>query len=320
MKKILIAICAALLLLAGTGCEKTIEFKGEETQPRLTVSSEVEAGQPLVVYVASSLFFLADEKGGAAFTQGLDTQRGEVRCYVNGGNEPKRLSPHADESNVSALRYVSDGFAPAPGDHLRLEAEFPGFDPVWAETTVPRMPAFEVISSKWHEMESGDWYNPFDDGEVYHALDLTMAVTDDPTYDKFYFVQPVLEQYIPYLEEVIRTSMTFTSNDVLFRQMSGSNAMQLVDGDGNYFSDELVKGQRREFTISISYVPEKEEDMALYIHVATVNENLYWYDFSYSLLMGDTGLFSEGVTLYSNVNGGYGVFGAAASKWLEVDW
>ena len=271
------------------------------------------------MYVASSLFFLANEKGGAAFTEGLDTLRGQVRCYVNGEKEPKRLTLHADENNLTGLRYVSDDFAPAPGDRLRLEAEFPGFDPVWAETTVPRMPAFQLISSKWHEMDRSNDY-PFEEGEVYHELDLTMAVTDDPAYEKYYFVQPVLEQYFPYLEEMIRYSMTFTSNDILFRQMSGSNAMQLVDGDGNYFSDELVKGQRREFTITISYVPQKEEDMHLYIHVAAVNENLYWYDYSYSQLMGDMGLFSEGVTLYSNVNGGYGVFGAAASQWLEVEW
>ncbi len=319
MKKILSMICAALMILAGTGCEKTIEFKGEETRPCLTVSSEAEAGQPLEVYVASSLFFLANEKGGAAFTEGLDTLRGQVRCYVNGEKEPKRLTLHADENNLTGLRYVSDDFAPAPGDRLRLEAEFPGFDPVWAETTVPRMPAFQLISSKWHEMDRSNDY-PFEEGEVYHELDLTMAVTDDPAYEKYYFVQPVLEQYFPYLEEMIRYSMTFTSNDILFRQMSGSNAMQLVDGDGNYFSDELVKGQRREITITISYVPQKEEDMHLYIHVAAVNENLYWYDYSYSQLMGDMGLFSEGVTLYSNVNGGYGVFGAAASQWLEVEW
>ena len=63
MKKYFYTICAALALLMGAGCEKVIEFKGEVTEPRLTVS-------------------------GQAFTDGLDTLRGQVRCYVNGAKAP----------------------------------------------------------------------------------------------------------------------------------------------------------------------------------------------------------------------------------------
>ena len=68
-------------------------------------------------------------------------------------------------------------------------------------------------------------------------------------------------------------------------------------------------------------LPEKDETMHLWIHSAAVTESLYWFDFSYSQVHeGATGMFSEGATLYSNINGGYGVFCAAASHWMEVDW
>ena len=316
-------LCAALVLLLGSGCEKDIDFKGEQTEPRLTVSAQAEVGEPLSVYVASSIFFLQNDRGGRAFMDGLDTLRGQVRCFVNGAKQPHVLTLQPRDEYASALPYLAEDYSPAPGDRIRLEAEFPGFDPVWAETSVPRMPAFEIVSAKWHK-ESGteEW------GWDYYDLDMTMAVTDDGSYDKYYFLQPVLQFsfnygdfFEGYADEVQFQSYGFSSNDVLFRELGGGkNALQMIDEESNYFSDALIKGQRHEFTITVSMLPEKEESMRMWVHTATVNESLYWYDYSYSRLGDMNGLFSEGVTLYSNVNGGYGVFCAAASQWLEVEW
>ena len=60
MKKTALLCAATLTLLLGAACEKIIEFKGEQTEPRLTISSQAEVGKPLEVYVASSIFFLSD--------------------------------------------------------------------------------------------------------------------------------------------------------------------------------------------------------------------------------------------------------------------
>lgn len=320
MKKYFYTICAALALLMGAGCEKVIEFKGEVTEPRLTVSGQAEAGEPLTVYVASSLFFLTDEKAGQAFTDGLDTLRGQVRCYVNGAKAPHVLTLQPRKEYASALPYRALDYSPAPGDRIRLEAEFPGFDPVWAETVVPLAPAFEIVSAKWHRMSDQEvgWTTD----EAYYEVELTLAVTDDASFDKFYFIQPVLQYRFEYYgEEDLLQSYGFSSNDILFREMSGNNALRMIDEAGNYFSDDLIKGQRREFTITVSMLPEKDESMHLWTHAAAVTESLYWFDYSYTQLRdGGTGLFAEGVTLFSNVNGGYGVFCAAASRWMEVDW
>lgn len=327
MKKMLYTIGAALVLLLGAGCEKVIEFKGEVTEPRLTVSGQAEVGEPLTVYVASSLFFLTDERVGAAFTDGLDTLRGQVRCYVNGAKAPHILTLQPRKEFASALPYQALDYSPAPGDRIRLEAEFPGFDPVWAETAVPLTPAFEIVSAQWRRMteSQGLSWMAGEEGEEawYNEVELTLAVTDDASYDKFYFIQPAVEYHSELFgkEEDYFVSYGFSSSDILFREMSGSNAVRMIDEEGNYFSDKLIKGQRREFTITVSMLPENDGTMRFWIHSAAVNESLYWFDYSYSQVReGATGLFAEGVTLYSNVNGGYGVFGAAASRWLEVDW
>ena len=152
MKQLFYTIYAVLVLLLGAGCEKVIEFEGEVTEPRLTVSGHAEVGEPLTVYVASSLFFLTEERVGQAFIDGLDTLRGQVRCYVNGAKTPHEFTLQPRREYASALPYCALDYAPSPGDRIRVEADFPGFDPVWVETVVPRMPAIEIVSEKWRRM------------------------------------------------------------------------------------------------------------------------------------------------------------------------
>lgn len=307
MKKLLYSLCVSFLLLAAAGCEKVIEFTGEETEARLTLSSRAEAGERLDIYISSSVFFLSDSNEGAAFLKGLDPEQGEVRCYVNGATTP-RLLVFLPKEHSSNLHYRAVDYAPAPGDHIRLEAEFPGFDPVWAETDVPLEPAFELVSVT---------YLPS------YELELTLAVTDDASYDKYYFLQPVNQTWEPSLEQFVTWPLQFSSKDIIFRDMSGASALDAFEDEtGNYFADDLIKGQRHVFVITIPYAPEKEPTVNLLIHAAAVDASLYWYGKSYAQLRASdwTGFFSEGVTLYSNVHGGYGVFCAAASRWLEVEW
>ena len=324
MKRILTSGILAALLLLSAGCEKIIEFKGGQTEPRLTLSSYAEVGEPLTVYVASSIFFLSDQKFGSAFTEGLDTLRGSVRCYVNGSNTPHVLQQFP-EASYASLCYRAPDYEPEPGDHIRLEVEFPGFEPVWAETDVPLRPSFEVLSSKWNRYEFGGLSGLFDDdieGE-YYELEITLAVTDDGSYDKYYFLQPVAFMKEEWLPEGFWISYGFTSNDVIFRELSGGNAMQSLPDESEryYFSDALIKGQRHVFTITTSMVTGREYIEYFGLIAATVNESVYWYDESFHQVeSGLGGIFAEGTTLYSNVHGGYGFFGASFPVLMDVEW
>lgn len=321
MKKILTSWVLAALVLLSVGCEKIIEFKGEETKPQLTLSSYAEAGEPLTVYVASSIFFLADQKYGKAFTENLDTLRGSVRCFVNGEKQPHTLQLFSG-GDISSLCYREPDYAPAPGDHIRLEAEFPGLDPVWAETDVPLNPSFEVISAKWNPVDLGGMEELFGDEGEYYELEITLAVTDDGSYDKYYFLQPVAFRKEEWLPDGFWTSYSFSSNDVIFRELSGSNAMSSLPDDSAryYFSDALIKGQRHTFTITTDMIFDREHIQYFGLITATVNESVYWYDASYHQVdRGLGGIFAEGTTLYSNVHGGYGFFGASVPVLLDVD-
>lgn len=320
MKPIISLLCTVGLLI-GTGCEKIIEFEGEVTRPRLTLAAQASVGEPFTVYVASSIFFLDHSDQEDAFKAPLDTVQGQVRFYVNREKNERVLQLRSGEGGTSYC-YASD-YVPAAGDHIRLEAEFPGFDPAWAEVEVPRKPRFELLSVEFQQLDLSS-------AREFCQVDLTLAVSDDGTYDKYYFLQPFVSysNTLPWWDEqeTILTPLLFTSNDVIFQDVDGTSLLlEALDSEsglaGNYFSDALIKGQRHVFKITVLNVPAPERISLFGLKLATVDENQYWYDYSYSQLKGRfDGLFSEAVSLYSNVHGGYGIVYANAPVWLGVEW
>ena len=323
MKKYYIPCVLALVALLGTACEKVIEFKGEIAEPRLTISAEALAGESFSVYVASSVFFLQRVIDGKAYIENLDTLHGEVRCFVNGSQQSRRMVLQPLEVSINSLCYLAEDYVPAPGDHIRLEAEFPGFDPVWAETDVPLMPKLEIVSTgEWKLMEKS-WEEEPD----YYEVEMTLRVTDDGSYEKYYCLQPIAGYHYPPTGSDLVQVLQFKSSDIIFQQVDVS-AFQRFDfqtGEAlavNYFPDDMFKGTSYEFKIQLLRVPAPQDLHFLGLNISTVTESLYWYDMSYSQQEFQFNLFAEGVTLYSNVQGGYGVLCAAAPRWIDilVEW
>ena len=83
-------------------------------------------------------------------------------------------------------------------------------------------------------------------------------------------------------------------------------------------SDALIRGKEHTMKIVVPGLQHLEEGQRFFVDLRTVTESLYWFDVSYAQLRNDFGLFTEGVTLYSNVSGGYGVLCAAATTTVEV--
>lgn len=299
----LLAACCAL------SCEKYIEFDGEESAPRLTVSALAQAGEPLSAYVSASVFFL-NNWGVESFVESLDVSRGRVSVSVNGAVEAMTLLSGTEQLDGSLL-YGCD-YVPQPGDHLVLEAEFPGFDPVRAETDVPFPPRFEVTSLAFRE-----------EGVV-GELELSLLLHDDGSYTKYYCLVPKTEYHYGEDSQSYEVAHRFRSDDLVFKNMSlGVLDLYNVLFDDNslvshYFSDEMIRGKEHALKIVIPNLPLLEEGQRFFVELQTVTESLYWYDVSFAQMKNDFALFSEGVTLYSNVQDGYGVFCAAATTCVEV--
>ena len=112
MKKIINVLTLLLAVLSAASCEKYIEFNGEESEPRLTVSALAKAGEPFSAYVSSSLFFLNSDMI-EAFVKDLDVSRGVVQVTVNGAPGPVVMRCMPDKVD-GALLYACD-YVPRPG-------------------------------------------------------------------------------------------------------------------------------------------------------------------------------------------------------------
>ena len=306
MKRVWIIWACLILLTTGTACEKEIEFDGEERASRLTVSAMIDAGKPITIYVSSSVFFL-DSPNNNGYTARLDTGRGRVRVFVNDGNIDLGAELIPDAFQYYSLCYGCD-YVPVPGDRIRIEAEFPGFDAVSAETVVPFLPRFEVVSVFPENCE------------------MTLRIDDDAAFDKNYYLH-LYTHYEDLDGTIYDTIIPVTSNDVLFRNVSSQlffNGIDLGDSEGwvDYylFRDELIKGKSHSFKIKWAGSAE-DRGNGIFVDLSTVTDSFYWYVTSYETMRNSIGgLFGEGVTIYSNVKGGYGVVGASSSVSREVEW
>lgn len=307
MKKIINVLTFLLAVLIAASCEKYIEFSGEESEPRLTVSALAKAGEPFRAYVSSSLFFL-DSDGIEAFVKDLDVSRGVVQVTVNGESGPVAMRCMPEKVD-GALLYGCD-YVPRPGDRIVLEAEFPGFDPVRAETRVPYPPRFEITSLK--------------PGSAEEDMEMTIRLSDDGSYEKYYFLAPKRVMPSPWTEEPAEVFCRFNSDDIVFRNvaMGVFEIYGFIFGDDDlvscYFSDRLIRGQEHSMKLVFPGVRLAEGDR-FSVELRTVTESLYWFDTSFAQMRSDFNIFAEGVTLYSNVTGGYGVLCASASARIDVE-
>ncbi len=308
MKRVWMIWACLILLTAGTACEKEIEFNGEERASRLTVSALIDAGKPIMIYVSSSVFFLNSPNNSEGYTAHLDTARGQVRVFVNDANVAKEAALIPEDWYYSySLCYGCD-YVPVPGDRIRIEAEFPGYDAVWAETVVPFLPRFEVVSVSPENCE------------------MTIRIDDDAAFDKYYYLH-LHTRYEDVDGTIYDMRIPFTSSDVLFRNVSSQLSFGGLDfGDSEewvdyyLFPDELIKGKSYSFKIKWQGIVADQGE-GIYVDLSTVTDSFYWYVTSYETLRNsDGGLFGEGVTLYCNVKGGYGVVGASSSETRVVEW
>ncbi len=303
MRRLWNILACLILLMSGTACEKEIEFDGDELASRLTVSAIADAGTPLKINVASSVFFLNSSKfQESAYTGNLDTERGRVRVFVNDGKVAWETRLIPDEGRYS-LCYGCD-YVPAPGDRIRIEAEFPGYDAVTAETDVLPLPRFEVVSVSLDNHE------------------MTIRIDDDAAFEKNYFLHLLTRQENPD-GTLFEMEMPVTSGDVLFRdvasQLSVSGFDTFMESSEwvNYylFHDTLIRGKSYSFKIKWGGDADR-----LCLELKTVTDSFFWYVTSLETLRNSTGgLFGEGVSIYSNVKGGYGVVCASSSVSVAVE-
>lgn len=298
-----------------------IEFDADEVSPMPVVRCIPEVGDSLTARITLSRFF-------------LDTRPFKViedataQLSVNG--TPTEVGTYADGE-------YHFGYIPKAGDKMELKVATPGYDEVTAATTVPNPPCIDTV------FMTGTL------SEEEQTIDCKVhVVIDDPANETNYYSLRLEFAYVQTIDTVINGNDTivnyvdssggklyFSVDDPLL-QTASTTAIDVVIGgtevDAFVFSDEMFDGTRHDITLSTYrylYSPYYANDakqrlvsrqFKVRAVVQSLSEEIYRYRRSKqgSNPLDGIEIFSEPVQIFSNIEGGIGIFGAVNTVKKEV--
>jgi hypothetical protein len=334
---ILITIATAILL---TSCEKEIEFKGEQTDPKLVINSLVEPGQPVKASISKSYFFL-DTPDTSAPDDVVAT------LYVNGnyiGEMAKQFDTvywdgyeYDDMGNEIPSYYLATSFVndyyPAMGDLVKITASAPGFDDVEATTSplpnaVEAQLDMEVVGwSSWYQESYGE---TGEDSLLYitAVVNLTITIIDpNPGQSDAFRIHIDRTKSDPDSRNHIYCSAEY--DDPIFGSTLPNNDFidmsDLETRPEGVFSDVLFDGRSYQVKFTEVYVQMMVEEtfdpdfFRLPVRVEHLSKE--YYNYLYTCDQGDVALqiWAEPIQTYSNVTNGYGLLAGRNVHTLLLD-
>ena len=337
-KKLYMFLSCCLLALAA--CEKEVEFKAPDTEAEsnVTLNAIAVVGQPLMVYLNEAYSVgkapllnigyqfplshneeLSDYHSDAYFKRTVITDA-EVQAVVNG------QQVYALTYSKDAMGYVCD-YRPQSGDRIEVQAAG-----LRAETVVASTPKIEILE---HKVLAENPYKYI--GGMSYATDSIMRIKchiPATNVGQYYRLRVRGERKVFNLNNAIAYYLVqdiYFSDDELFVDN------RLIDGFGGwpaYFSDVFdntkIGGNGYTFTIDspkpvLGSAPNNLTDLEkmqqqvlepdvparVMVELQALSPELYRYLKSIELFrITENDAFSEPVQIYSNVQNGWGIFGA----------
>ena len=307
-------------LFSFTSCEQVTEMNVPERNPLIVLYSVLEADSVLRVQLTASRYVTDDRP--------IDYIPDAQLRLISGG-EVKGHWQH-----LSNGVYELQGYKPVAGNLYNIEAGASGFTPVSAEAYLPgatKAPQILQIDT----LQSGD---------SQQTVKFKITMEDEPDTKDFYRVQ-LMHSYNGYryefengnakIVDTIRTTVMSPISSSIGDFNSISNLITVCsyyssyDGCSVLFNDQLLKEKTFTFDIfhrqyNYSYNPgwgivNPDQQDEYYLVFSRINKDYYQYilsadkNFTYS-----DNPFAEPTSLYSNIQGGYGIFGASASVLVRI--
>ena len=337
MKRFIILAISAILF---TSCEKEIEFKGEQTDPKLVVNSLIEPGQPVKAAISKSYFFLDNEANTMVPDDLVAT------LYVN-GNRLGEMTPSYDtivsyyiwdpnNTNLGHVRKVyTHDYCPLEGDVVKITASAHGFDDVETVTSpLPNAVEVQLIAKvaywdAWYEQIYN--YESQEEEEdsllrMVARITLTLDITDPNPGQSDYFKVYIEKRKTDYPSKNTY-DCSFEYDDPIFSSaLPDNDFIDMSDLDlrpEGVFTDVLFDGKsyQLKFDMHVWMTLDEEynpEFFQLPIRLEHLSKEYYYY-----LNTCDQGdevafqIYAEPIQTYTNVNGGYGI---VAGRTAETLW
>lgn len=305
-----------LIGISLTACLTEVDLSDLRESPRLVVNGVAVAGESLRVSVTRTWFYTDDHPN-------VVIPDATVRLYVNGHYEETIPFVPGDTLFNAAGNYQA-AFVPQVADRLRLEVSAPGYEAVHAETEVPQ-PSTLVDAKAVQEVITADstmkrisyaiCFQDAAEEENYYLFRLEEGYLSEDSIYRWHVL------HLDYAEEPLFGQNSSALDQILFPQY-------LSGYDGRVFSDEAINGLpytiHLQNTYSYSGTPRIKR---LRVRLYAISADYYKYlktlqdqsDNSFANHLIDAGL-AEPIRVYSNIDGGLGIFGGCAPNWIEVDY
>ncbi len=291
-----ILILFAILCLAAT-CERDVDLDIDIPPPKIVVISNFTNDQLIEVAVSQSKSVLIEEP-----SQPLENAIVEV-FEVTNFQESLEFVP---KTNELLPFYRSVNFQPKVETLYTLKVEAPGFDPVIAESSIPRpvnindayIQDTEVTISTEEEIQTTsfqmtmNFLDPLGEGNYYHLN----------------FIQEIHSYHLSEGDTIISKS---DYEKVNFDRTSDSNFFIAYFDGGVLFRDAEFNGKAIAYSFPYSvYINTQKELLGKFIvELRTVSKDYFLYHNSLSRQVGAQEVpFAEPVSVYNNIENGLGIF------------
>jgi len=300
-KKLYLVLTLLIILIA---CEKTVYIDIPDKGRMITINSLFNPDSLLKVNVSKSCYILDND------IQAIENATVEI--YENG-------------NLINTLPYLNNGLykstqqKPTSGDAYKIKVTVPGMGTAETESYIP--PETNIISIDTALVTRID-----DEGYKREYLEFRVKFKDNPDENNYYILAPK-EMYIysyddyegdPIITDTMQYTIGYESND--------PSIVEDLWGTGMLFNDNLFNGNTYEFVFSTeNYFYDTK---SICIKLKSISEGYFKYLATcYKHMEANWDPFMEKISVYTNVEGGVGIFGgySVATDTIvvyggEVEW
>ncbi|MPM46218.1 hypothetical protein SDC9_92916 [bioreactor metagenome] len=338
MKKIIFCPALIFFLTLSIACEHQLDVDFSNEKPLIVMNGIIEPDVPITVSISKSFLF-TDTDSTAPYLKDVS-----VELHINNKLVEKMQLAGVDTTKQSSRRGVSYFRSVTHakiGDRVRLEANAPGLETVWAETVIPMPPTIEKVDTATYITPA----QPGNDSYYYRYYGNIPNVTVEPFFrmmrlhiglkasksnESNYFglrISKIEPSDSPDYEYVPWDLYIDTQGDPIFANNPKNSFFDAIfeknnwDGSSSVFTDNLFKNDA--YTLNVSTtgyytVVEKNGESyevrnpPLEITVFALSPELYRYLRSAEERRYDDEIYyiSEPKVTFTNVNNGIGVVGA----------
>ena len=294
MKNLLVGLP---LLFALSACEQVIEPDLPEHTPRLVLQAFCTPDSTWVAFVGRSAGILESLPGRARLVADAEVE------LLAGDRVIDELEFFQRERV-----YVWEKGALQAGESYSLRVSAPGFATIEATDAIPRPVPTAIVSYRTNTSARSE-------SRIRGDLSIKLEIQDPPGETNYY----QLRMFFFFSSE--RYEGSFSTKDPSI--MADNGVDFLFEGEGSFsgsapfFKDTLFDGQTHAIELSGNY--NAPEHTRFYVQVLYASETYYEYLRSARLHESTQGNpFAEPVSVYSNVENGYGIFAGYSSQTFEL--